>query len=104
MPGYAPTVVDDSRPSWTFLTNHAHVLVCVARDPDARARDIAEAVGITERATHSILADLVDAGYVIRRKVGRRNAYEVRADLPFRHPLEQHTSIGALLEAVSRDA
>ena len=86
---------------WTFLTNHAHVLVCVSRDPDARARDIAEAVGITERAVLAILNDLVEGGYLARERVGRRNHYTVDADRPFRHPLEQHAKVSALLDIVT---
>lgn len=86
--------------SWTFLTNHAHVLVAIARDPEIRLRDIAERVGITERAAQRIVTDLVDAGYVLREKVGRRNAYQVNPALPFRHPLERGHDIGELLEAL----
>lgn len=87
--------------SWTFLTNHAHVLVCIARDPGVRLRDIAERVGITERATQGIVSDLVDAGYVVRNKVGRRNFYEVNGALPLRHPLEADQAVGALLQSVA---
>jgi hypothetical protein len=83
--------------SWTFLTNHAHVLVCIADDPDTRGRDIAERVGITERAAQAIIADLVADGYVTRTRVGRRNRYEIHPDLPLRHPLEADHSIGELL-------
>ncbi len=86
---------------WTFLTNHAHVLICVARDPGVRLRDVAERVGITERATQGIIGDLVEAGYVDRRRVGRRNHYSVRDDLPLRHPLERQHRIGALLDLLS---
>ncbi len=82
---------------WTFFTNHAHVLVCIARDPDSRIRDMAQAVGITERAAQAIVADLVDAGYLGRERVGRRNRYRVNADLPLRHPLEVGSSIGDVL-------
>lgn len=94
---------DAERPTarWTFLTNHAHVLVCIARDPGVRLRDVAARVGITERATQGIVGDLVEAGYVIRTRVGRRNQYSVREDLPLRHPLEQDQVIGQLLEVVS---
>ena len=67
---------------WDFLTNHAHVLTCVAHDPGIRLRDIAAAVGITERAAHRILSELVEDGYVLREREGRRNHYEVVADLP----------------------
>ena len=82
---------------WTFLTNHAHVLLCVARDPGMRVRDIADCVGITERAVHRIVSDLVEAGYLTRRRVGRRNKYEIDRKLPLRHPLERDHDIGGLL-------
>lgn len=83
--------------SWTFLTNHAHVLLCIARDPQARLRDIAEAVGITERATQRIVAELVDAEYLQRERDGRRNTYRLNPDLPLRHPLERDHAIGEVL-------
>lgn len=92
---------DEGKPSWTFLTNHGHVLVCIAQDPGIRGRDIADRVGITERAAQSIIADLVSAGYVTRSRVGRRNYYEINADLPVRHPVEQPHRIGELLAAVA---
>lgn len=72
--------------SWTFLTNHAHVLLAVARDPDIRVHDIAQAAGITDRAALLILQDLEDAGYVHRERVGRRNHYTLEPGRPFRHP------------------
>ncbi|HEU4404561.1 MAG TPA: winged helix-turn-helix transcriptional regulator [Polyangiaceae bacterium] len=81
---------------WTFLTNHAHVLLCIARDPEARIRDLAGAVGITERAVQRIVADLEAVGYLAHEREGRRNRYEVRAELPLRHPLEAHCAVGAL--------
>jgi predicted ArsR family transcriptional regulator len=90
------------RPNWTFLTNHAHVLVCLAEDPDVRGRDIADRVGITERATQAIVADLVADGYVTRTRVGRRNRYELHPDSPLRHPLERDHTIGELLSALGR--
>jgi DNA-binding MarR family transcriptional regulator len=83
--------------SWDFLTNHAHVLVCVANDPAIRLRDIAAAVGITERAAHQILSQLVEEGYVLREREGRRNRYQVVAGLPMRHPLLQEREVGELL-------
>lgn len=86
---------------WTFLTNHSHVLVCIARDPEIRLRDVAVLVGITERAAQRIVADLIEGGYLSTTKVGRRNRYEVHADLPFRHPIESHSSIRALLELIA---
>jgi predicted transcriptional regulator len=85
---------------WDFLTNHAHVLVCVAHDPGIRVRDIATAVGITERAAHGILSQLVDAGYLLREREGRRNHYTVVAGRPLRHPLEQQREVGDLLEVL----
>lgn len=88
------------RPTWTFLTNHAHVLLCVARDPGIRVRDIAERVGITERASQGIVTDLVEAGYMTRTRVGRRNFYEVHPELPLRHELERDHDIGELLTAL----
>lgn len=85
-------------PRWGFLTNHAHVLVCVARDPGIRLRDIAAAVGITERAAHRIVSELVDEGYLVREREGRRNRYEVKAKLPLRHPLTAESEVGELLQ------
>lgn len=92
---------DPARPAWTFLSNHGHVLVCIATDPGIRGRDIAERVGITERAAQSIVADLVHEGYVTRTKVGRRNHYEINPDRPLRHPVERSHSIGELLRIVA---
>jgi DNA-binding transcriptional ArsR family regulator len=83
---------------WDFLTNHAHVLICVADDPGIRLRDIAAAVGITERAAHRILSELVEEGYVLRERQGRRNRYQVRPDLPLRHPLVNGREVGDLLK------
>ena len=82
---------------FTFLTNHAHVLVCVANDPGARLRDIAATIGITERAAHRILSELVEAGYVVRERDGRRNRYQVRAELPLGGPLGDGREVGELL-------
>jgi hypothetical protein len=93
---------DGTRSGWTFLTNHAHVLVCIAGEPDIRGRDIAAMVGITERAAQAIVADLVADGYVTRTREGRRNRYEVVADAPLRHPLEHDHTIGELLVTLGR--
>ncbi len=82
---------------WDFLTNHAHVLVCVAREPGIRIRDIANCVGVTERAAHRIVCDLVEAGYLERHRLGRRNFYEVHPELPLRHPLEGDHAVGEIL-------
>src|SRR3954467_11496781 len=86
---------------WVFLTNHAHVLLCITRDPEARTRDIAEQVGITERAAQRILADLVAEGYVTRAKIGRRNRYTVNRRGHLRHPLFRKLTIGPLLEVLN---
>ena len=91
-----------SRAPWTFLSNHGHVLVCIANDPGIRTRDISDQVGITERATQSIIADLVEAGYVKRTKIGRRNHYGIVKDLPLRHAVERPNRVGDLLELVSK--
>ncbi len=85
---------------WTFLTNHAHVLVCLERDPALRIRDVAERVGITERATQRIVADLVGAGCLEREREGRRNRYRVVGGVPLRHPLEAQHTVTDLLRAV----
>jgi hypothetical protein len=83
---------------WTFLTNYAHVLLSVARQPDRRMRDIADEVGITERAAHRIVNELVDAGYLTKHRVGRHNSYDVHPEVPLRHPLERDHAVGELLE------
>lgn len=85
---------------WTFLSNHATVLLCIAKEPGVRVRDVARRVGITERAVLRILADLEEAGYLSRMREGRRNRYEVHADLPFRHPIAAHSDISSLLDLI----
>ncbi len=87
--------------SWTFLSNHAHVLLCLAADPHQTLPVIAGQVGITSRAVQFILADLIGGGYVERTKVGRRNHYRVNPDGHLRHPLESHHSIADLITALS---
>ncbi len=85
---------------WTFLSNHAHVLVCLALDPDARLRDVALSVGITERAVQKIVSDLEEAGVIVRERTGRRNSYRLDLDAPLRHALESHKTVGTLLSLV----
>jgi DNA-binding transcriptional regulator PaaX len=75
--------------SWSFLTSHARVLLCIARDPGARLRDIAASVGITERSAYGIVTDLAAAGYVVKQKDGRRNRYQIQAHLPLPEPASQ---------------
>lgn len=82
---------------WTFLTNHGHVMVCLARAPDLRLRDVAEKVGVTERAVQRIVADLEEGGFLIRHRHGRQNEYEIDADRPLRHAVEADSSVGVLL-------
>jgi DNA-binding MarR family transcriptional regulator len=86
----------DEKP-WRFVTSHTQVLLCIARNPEIRIRDVADLIGITERAAQRIIADLVEAGYVERKRVGRRNHYLVKTDLRMRHPLQQTHEIGELL-------
>lgn len=87
-------------PGWTFLSNHAHVLLLIARDPATKLRDVATQVGITERAVQRIVADLEAAAYLERERTGRRNHYRVHPELPLRHPIESHTEVGALLRLI----
>lgn len=88
---------------WTFLTNHGHVLVLLSREPSSRLRDLADAVGITERAAQKIVNDLVDGGYVSRERVGRRNRYALDRKAPMRHPVEDEHSVGELLAALEAE-
>lgn len=87
-------------PSWTFLTNYAHVLIAIDRDPELRQRDIAHAVGITVGAVQKIINELERGGYLTHERIGRRNRYHVNPDLPLRHPLEQNHTIGDLLRTL----
>jgi DNA-binding transcriptional ArsR family regulator len=85
-----PSPTDDAPRPWTFLTNHAHVLICIAADPTIRQRDLAQRLGLTERAVQRIVVELVDAGYLAVARDGRRNRYAVDLDRPLRHPLTAH--------------
>jgi DNA-binding MarR family transcriptional regulator len=87
--------------SWRFVTNHTQVLLCIARDRNVRLRDVAETVGITERAAQRIVADLVEAGYVTRKRVGRRNHYSVNTEIRMRHPSQADHEVGELLDLLS---
>jgi predicted ArsR family transcriptional regulator len=84
--------------SWRFLSNHTQVLLCLQRDPNARFRDIAQRLGITERAAQRIVADLIESGYVESERVGRRNHYRVNTDIAMRHPAQDGHEIGELLK------
>jgi hypothetical protein len=83
--------------SWSFLTNHARVLLCIAHDPEARLRDIAASLGITERSVYGIVTDLTAAGYVVKHKDGRRNLYQIQAHLPLPEPASKEPAIGEVL-------
>jgi predicted transcriptional regulator len=93
----------DAIPSWTFLTNHAQVLVCITNDPGIRLRDIAERVGITERAVHRIVVDLGDAGYITRQRNGRRNLYTINSAVPIHDPVarDRDQNVGQLLQILA---
>jgi uncharacterized membrane protein len=96
-----PGMSNESVPSWKFLTNHAHVLVCIANDPGVRLREIGEQVGITERAAHRIVTELGAAGYISRERVGRRNNYTVNGHIPVHDVIARGQSVGRLLEILS---
>jgi hypothetical protein len=83
--------------SWSFLTNHARALLCIAHDPGVRVRDLAALVGVTERSAHAIVTDLVDAGYLVKEKAGRRNRYRIQEHLPLDDPITEERTIGELL-------
>ena len=83
--------------SWSFLTNHARVLLCIAHDPGMRLRDLAASLGITERSAHGIVTDLAQAGYVVKQKDGRRNRYQIQAHLPLPGPTSRERTIGEIL-------
>jgi len=87
----------DFHRQWTFLSNYAHVLVCLAEDPTARMRDVAKRVGITERATMSIINHLDEADVLSKQREGRRNRYRINMDKSLRHPIESHSTVGSLL-------
>lgn len=86
---------------WSLLSKHAHVLLCIAHDPGARLRDIANALDITERTAHAIVADLVDDGYMVKVRDGRRNRYQIDHQLTLRHPLGREHSLGELLAVLT---
>jgi hypothetical protein len=94
-------MADRTAPGWTFLTNHAQVLVCIAHDPGVRLRDIGARVGITERAAHRIVTELTAAGHITRQRNGRRNHYAVNAHSPLPDPIAREQNVGSLLEILS---
>ena len=94
-------MTEQNPPTWAFLTNHAQVLVCIAHDPGVRVRDIGERVGITERAAHRIVAELSNAGYISRERIGRRNQYTINTHFPLPDPIAREQNIGDLLEILT---
>ena len=90
------------RGEWTFLTNHGHVLMCLSRDSGIRLRDMAEKIGITERAVHKIITDLEEAAIIKKERVGRRNHYSINGSKPLRHPLEDHCTVEQLITLINR--
>jgi predicted transcriptional regulator len=101
------SAVDSKNPAvsggtWTFLTNHTHVLLCLYRSPESTTREVAALVGITERMVQKIVAELVDSGFMEVNKVGRRNTYRIHVKKTLRHPLESHRRIGDLLEHLKK--
>ncbi|OBS03767.1 ArsR family transcriptional regulator [Mycobacterium gordonae] len=99
--GIAPPALEMQDRSWTFLTNHAHVLLCLSTGEELTARELALRVGITERSVQAILTDLTAEGYLTKAKVGRRNVYEVNPHGRLRHPLEANHTVGELVAALS---
>jgi len=93
-----PPDAPSTGPGWTFLTNHTHVLVCLRENPEMRVRDLAQMVGITERAVQRIIAELEAGGVLTREKEGRRNHYQIHGESHMRHPLESHCAVGDMLE------
>lgn len=89
-----------TKPEWTFFSNHSHVVLCLYRNPNIRLREVAELVGITERAVISIVEDLIQGGIVQRFKEGRRNYYKIIENIPLRHDLENHRMVGELLKFI----
>lgn len=94
---------DENSKPWRFVTNHTQVLLCISRDPHARLRDIAETVGITERAVQRIVADLIEAGFVSRERVGRRSSYRLNREARMRHPAQYEHEIGEMLDLLELD-
>ena len=88
----------EGRHTWRFLSNHTQVMLCLHRNPDARLRDLAQSIGISDRAVHGIVADLIETGYITRERIGRRNHYTVNPNIPMRHPAQDGHEIGELLE------
>ncbi len=92
--------MNNASTDWNFFSNYAHVLVCLAENPDSRLRDVAERVGITERTTFRLVTQLQDSGILMRHKEGRRNSYVIEPNQQLRHPIESHCTVGELLKLI----
>ena len=95
----SPNLESDAH-KWTFLTNHSHVLILLAKSPDLTLRDIAEKIGITERRVHNIVSELEESGYLERERVGRRNTYVLSLNKSLRHPVESHKTVGDIVKVI----
>jgi DNA-binding transcriptional ArsR family regulator len=100
-PSAAPPITTRSTARWTFLTNHFHVLILLSQDSMLVIREVADRVGITERAVQRIITELEDGGFLEREKLGRRNRYRIRTNQPLRHPIEAHHTVGELIALVA---
>ena len=96
-------MMTEQQATWTFLTNHSHVLYAMSKTADIRVREISSLVGITERAVLRIIQELAEAGFVVIEKVGRENRYSITSDVPLRHPFEQHRKVSELLDMLTED-
>jgi predicted transcriptional regulator len=99
----SPIAQAPPKAQWTIFSNHAHVLVCIVRNPEERVRDIAQKVGITERAVQRIIGDLEEAAVITRERLGRRNRYRLSLDRPLRHPLEANTTIAEVIQVIESE-
>lgn len=98
----AKASVTNKSANWTFLTNHSHVLICLAMQPDMLLREVSQKVGITERAVQKIVLELEDGGVLTRKRVGRRNTYKIKEGRALRHPVEGHRQVRDLLDMVRK--
>ena len=104
-PAPVPNNAADAEPAhrWTFLTNHAHVLIVLSDEPDIVLREVAVRVGITERAVQRIVQDLEEGGFIEKQRVGRKNQYNIIPNVALRHPIEAHRTIGDILDLIAGD-
>ncbi len=99
-----PLMERDKSHHWTFFSNYGHILLALAQDPEARLRDLAERVGITERAVHRLLSEMEAAGVISRHREGRRNSYSIKQTVKLRHPIEDHRTVGDLIDLIDLES